>query len=101
MEQVRTKLEQYKNLLGYQNRPEFLEKYLQTPSLLRLKKVGYFCGMDYASKAIFNFPERISRYDHSLTVSLITWKLSQDQKMTLAGLFLILQHHVLHMLSTI
>lgn len=87
MEQVRTKLEQYKNLLGYQNRPEFLEKYLQTPSLLRLKKVGYFCGMDYASKAIFNFPERISRYDHSLTVSLITWKLSQDQKMTLAGLF--------------
>lgn len=82
-----TMLEQYKNLLGYQNRPDFLDKYLQAPSLLRLKKVGYFCGMDYASKAIYDFPEKISRYDHSLTVSLITWKLSKNKKMTLAGLF--------------
>lgn len=43
--------------------------------------------MDYASKAIYDFPEKISRYDHSLTVSLITWNLSKDKKMTIAGLF--------------
>jgi len=80
-------LEQYRNLLGYASKPAFLDKYLQAPSLLRLKKVGYFCGMDYASKSIYDFPEKVSRYDHSLTVSLITWKLSQDKKATIAGLF--------------
>ena len=47
--------EHYLNELGYSNIPEFLIKYLETPSLLRLKKVGYFCGMDYASKNIYNF----------------------------------------------
>ena len=50
-------LEYYLNELGYQNIPDFLIKYLKTPSLLRLKKVGYFCGMDYASKDIYDFSE--------------------------------------------
>lgn len=54
---------------------------------MRLKKVGYFCGMDYASKDIYNFREKISRYDHSLTVSLLVYKLTKDKIMTLAGLF--------------
>ena len=39
-------LEFYLNVLEYENRPDFLNKYLNTPCLLRLKKVGYFCGMD-------------------------------------------------------
>lgn len=73
--------------LGYNNIPEFLNKYLSVPSLLRLKKVGYFCGMDYASKNIYNFKEYVSRYDHSLAVALITWKYSKDIKATIAGLF--------------
>jgi hypothetical protein len=67
--------------------PNFLIKYLKTPSLVRLKKVGYFCGMDFASKQIYNFSEYISRYDHSLTVALITYKLTKDKIATLAGLF--------------
>ena len=48
-------LEYYLDKLNYQNVPEFMEKYLKAPSLLRLKKVGYFCGMDYASKDIYDF----------------------------------------------
>lgn len=79
--------EHYLNELGYSNIPEFLIKYLETPSLLRLKKVGYFCGMDYASKNIYNFKESFSRFDHSLTVSLLVYKLTKDEKATLAGLF--------------
>ena len=80
-------LDYYLDLLGYNNMPEFLVKYLNVPSLVRLKKVGYFCGMDYASKDIYNFREYISRFDHSLTVCLFTYKLTKNKKMALAGLF--------------
>ena len=80
-------LQYYLEQLNYKELPNFLIKYLQTPSLLRLKKVGYFCGMDYASKDIYDFSEYISRYDHSLTVSLLVYKLTKDKTATLAGLF--------------
>jgi hypothetical protein len=80
-------LNYYLNLLDYNHMPKFLINYLKTPSLVRLKKVGYFCGMDFASKQIYNFSEYISRYDHSLTVALITYKLTKDKIATLAGLF--------------
>lgn len=80
-------LQYYLEELGYLNIPDFLVKYLKTPSLLRLKKVGYFCGMDYASKHVYNFREYISRYDHSLTVSLLVYKLTKNKVATIAGLF--------------
>ena len=80
-------LNYYLYLLGYANIPDFLIKYLDTPSLIRLKKIGYFCGMDYASKDIYNFSTYISRYTHSLTTALLTYKISSDRKATLAGLF--------------
>lgn len=67
--------------------PAFLEKYLETPSIKRLKNIGYFCGMDYASKDIYDFCEYISRYDHSLNVALITWKYTHDKKQTIAALY--------------
>ena len=82
-----TLLEFYLEKLEYNKRPEFLNKYLDAPCLKRLKKVCYFCGMDYASKDIYNFKEKITRYDHSLTVALLTWKCSKDKKATIAGLF--------------
>lgn len=80
-------VEEYRDILGYSEIPEVLDKYLLAPSLLRLKNIGYFCGMDYASKNVYDFGERISRYDHSVTVALLTWKLTNDLKATLAGLF--------------
>lgn len=80
-------LKYYLEKLGYKNMPEFLVKYLKTPSLVRLKKVGYFCGMDYASKDIYDFKEYISRYDHSLSVCLLTYKLTGNKRASLAGLF--------------
>jgi len=80
-------LKHYLERMDYSNLPDFLIKYLKSPSLLRLKKVGYFCGMDYASKDIYNFSEYISRYDHSLTVSLIVYKLTKNKVATLAALF--------------
>ena len=80
-------LKYYMNKLGHSNLPDFIVKYLKTPSLVRLKNIGYFCGMDYASKDIYDFSEYISRYDHSLTVFLIVYKLTNDRIKALAGLF--------------
>ncbi len=82
-----TIIEYYKSLLGYDNIPKFLKEYLNVPSLNRIKGVSYFCGMDYASKEIYDFGEYITRFDHSLTVALLTYKLSKDEKATLAALF--------------
>lgn len=79
-------LDYYKEILGYNEMPNFLLKYLNCPSLIRLKKIGYFCGMDYASSDIYNFPEYISRYDHSLTVALLVYKLTKNKVCTVAGL---------------
>lgn len=78
---------EYLNLLNKNQIPQFLQKYLTVPSLVRLKNIGYFCGMDYASKNIYNFKEEISRYDHSLTVALLTWNFTKNKKETIAGLF--------------
>lgn len=72
-------LQYYLEQLGYPELPDFLVKYLKAPSLLRLKDIGYFCGMDYASKDIYNFKEYISRYDHSITVSLIIYRLTKNK----------------------
>lgn len=80
-------LDYYKSLLNINKIPTFLKKYLVCNSLTRLKKVGYFCGMDYASKEIYDFTEYISRFDHSLTVALLVYKLTKDKLSTLQGLF--------------
>ena len=77
----------YLSILTSDGIPEFLHKYLKCESLLRLKNIGYFCGMDYASKEIYDFGEYISRFDHSLDVALITYKYTKRKEATLAGLF--------------
>ena len=78
-------IKDYINMLG--PIPKFLEKYLSLRILTRLKKVGYFCGMDYASPHVYLFDYKISRYEHSLTTALITWKFTKSKKETLAALF--------------
>jgi len=77
-------LQDYLEQLG--NIPEFMNKYLKASSLKRLKNVGYFCGMDYASKNIYTFNEYISRYHHSITVALMVYKLTGNKSATIAGL---------------
>ena len=81
-------MENYKK---YQNSiceiPSFLNKYLELPVMQRLKDISLLCGMDYASPNMYDFAFYISRYDHSLNVALITWKLTQNKTETLAALF--------------
>ena len=75
----------YRKSLG--NIPEFMKKYLELDIMKRLKGISLLCGMDYASKAVYDFPYYISRYDHSVNVALITWKLTHDKTETIAALF--------------
>ena len=80
-------LQYYLEQLDYKNMPLFLRKYFECPSLVRLMNVGYFCGMDFASKSVYDFKEYISRFAHSLTTSLLTYKVTKDKTMTIAALF--------------
>lgn len=80
-------LQYYLEQLDYKNMPFFLRKYFECPSLNRLMKVGYFCGMDFASKSVYDFSEYISRFTHSLTTSLLTYKVTKNKTMTIAALF--------------
>lgn len=67
--------------------PEWLKKYLSLDIMERLKDISLLCGMEYASKDIYDFKLYVSRYDHSLSTALITWKLTQDKTQTLGALF--------------
>ena len=82
-------LEIYKNELNINNVPTFFKEFLTTPSLTRLKGIDYFCGMKYASPNldIYKFRENPTRYDHSITTALITWKLTNDINQTIAALY--------------
>ena len=84
---MKGKLQTYFKELKIDERLSKYDKYLNTPTLLRLKNVGYFCGMDYASKHIYNFSEYISRYDHSKTVCALVDMLTNDPVTSLAALF--------------
>lgn len=79
------KLNYYHSL--FDEKPEFINPYISSLAMQRLKGIGYFCGMDWASKDIYDFKEYVSRFDHSLTVSCIVWKLTHDKVKTLAALF--------------
>lgn len=64
--------------------PEFLNKYLSIPILVRLKNVGLLCGTDWTpffSNNIF-----YSRFEHSVGVALIIWNFTKDKAQTIAGL---------------
>ena len=82
-------LEYYKKLLQVDNMPAFLKHMADTPCIIRLKNVDYFCGMKYASPNldIYKFEGNPTRYDHSITTALITWKLTRQLRQTTAALY--------------
>lgn len=83
---MKTKKDIYEYINNIIEIPEFLNKYLRLRIMTRLKKIGYFCGMDYASKNIYKFKYKITRYDHSLSTALLVWKLTSDKKQTIVAL---------------
>lgn len=83
---MKKQMNQYRKYLE-KNIPKGIKEYYKTPSLQRLMRIGYFCGMDYASPFIYNFKEYVSTYVHSITTAGITSLFSDDKKAILAALF--------------
>ena len=67
--------------------PNSFWKYTYDPLLLNLKNRSYFCGMDYASKDIYNFLEYVNRYNHSLTTAKLAWFVKKDFTAMIAALY--------------
>lgn len=78
-------IKEYFNILCDNDYPSFINKYINTFELQRLKGIGFFCGCDYSK--IHNVKYWYSRLDHSIAASLMTWHFTKDKTQTLAALF--------------
>lgn len=65
--------------------PSFIDKYLTTDTLNRLKYVTQFCGCDYTK--LYSPLFKYTRFDHSLVVAHMTWHFTHDKKETIMALF--------------
>ncbi len=77
-------MKDYLDIFIDEDYPSFIDKYLNTKTLNRIKFVTQFCGCDYTSlySPLFLF----TRYDHSLVVSHIVWHFTHDKKSTIVAL---------------
>ena len=77
-------MKDYLNIFINDAYPVFIDKYLKTKTLNRLKYVSQFCGCDYTNlyKPLFFY----TRYDHSIVVALMTWHFTHDKKETIIAL---------------
>lgn len=64
--------------------PDFIDKYLTTDTLIRLKHVTQFCGCDYTK--LYSPLFKYTRFDHSLIVAHMTWHFTHDKKETIMAL---------------
>lgn len=77
-------MKEYLNLFIDLEYPKFIDKYLNTKTLKRLKHIGQFCGCDYSKlySPLFFY----SRFDHSLVVAHMTWHFTKNKEETIAAL---------------
>lgn len=78
------KMNEYLNLFIDKDYPKFIDKYLTTKTLTRIKNVSQFCGCDYTK--LYSPLYFYSRFDHSLVVAHMTWHFTHDKKATIAAL---------------
>lgn len=77
-------MDNYINIFIDKEYPSFIDKYLDTNTLNRIKYITQFCGCDYTRlySPLFLF----TRFDHSLVVAHIVWHLTHDKKSTVIAL---------------
>lgn len=77
-------MNEYLSIFIDKEAPTFLNKYLTTKTMERIKYVSQFCGCDYTSlySPLFFY----SRYFHSLVVAHMTWHFTHDKKETIVAL---------------
>ena len=64
--------------------PDFLDKYLKTKTMERLKYITQFCGCDYTK--LYSPLFLYMRFDHSLVVAHMTWHFTHDKEATIVAL---------------
>jgi len=77
-------MEEYLSIFVDDEYPSFVDKYLKTNTLNRLKNVTQFCGCDYTK--LYNPRFLYTRYDHSLVVAHMTWHFTKNKRETIAAL---------------
>ena len=78
------KMNEYLNIFIDNDYPKFIDIYLTTKTLTRIKNVSQFCGCDYTN--LYSPLYFYSRFDHSLVVAHMTWHFTHDKKATIAAL---------------
>ena len=77
-------MNEYINIFIDQEFPEFINKYLKTKTLNRLKYITQFCGCDYTK--LYSPRFLYTRLDHSLVVAHMTWHFTHSKKETIIAL---------------
>jgi len=77
-------LNSYLNIFIDDDYPNFIDKYLMTNTLKRLKHITQFCGCDYTK--LYSPLFKYTRFDHSLVVAHMTWHFTHDKKETIIAL---------------
>ena len=77
-------MQEYFNLFIDEDYPKFIDKYLNTKTLERLKYITQFCGCDYTQ--LYSPLFLYTRFDHSLVVAHMTWHFTHNKKETVAAL---------------
>ena len=77
-------MQEYLNLFIDEEYPDFLDKYLNTKTLNRLKYITQFCGCDYTE--LYSPLFLYTRFDHSLVVAHMTWHFTHDKFSTIEAL---------------
>lgn len=75
---------QYLEIFIDKEYPRFIDKYLETRTLKRLKHVSQFCGCDYTK--LYSVLFEYMRFDHSLVVAHMVWHFTHDKESTIAAL---------------
>lgn len=77
-------MEEYLSIFIDKEYPIFIDKYLKTNTLNRLKYITQFCGCDYTN--LYHPLFLYTRYDHSLVVAHMTWHFTKNKKETIMAL---------------
>ena len=77
-------MKEYLNIFIDKEYPKFIDKYLETDTLERLKHITQFCGCDYTT--LYSTLFQYTRFDHSLVVAHMTWHFTHDKKETIVAL---------------
>lgn len=77
-------MKEYLSIFIDEEYPTFIDKYLNTKTLNRIKYRTQFCGCDYTN--LYSPRFLYTRFDHSLVVAHMTWHFTHKKQETIAAL---------------